>query len=105
MGPAHPMFLTFCDMFPRISKELQEELIGQIPQRVFTREEIGFFTPLLVRGVSINGHTCRVYFNEAFSPFDLLIIGDFVDYYKESLIHFHQSVRILRINKQLKKLR
>ncbi|OHA84060.1 MAG: hypothetical protein A2937_02600 [Candidatus Yonathbacteria bacterium RIFCSPLOWO2_01_FULL_47_33b] len=99
------MFLTFCDMFPRISQELQEELIEQIPQRVFAREEIGFFTLLLVRGVSINGCTCRVYFNEAFSPFDLLTIADFVNHYKDALMWFHQRVRILKINQQLKKPR
>lgn len=105
MGTARSMFLVVCDMFPRISQELQDELSVQIPQRIFTKEEIGFFTLLLVRGVSINGRTCRVYFNEAFSPFDLLIIGDFVDHYREGLIQFHQSVRILHINDQLKKLR
>lgn len=96
-------FPVVYDVFPYISEQLVSELSTQIPERTFTKDEVGFITLLLIRGVAINECPCRLYFNTGFSPFDALIIEDFVRFYKNGLRNFHRDVGVLRANKLLGK--
>jgi hypothetical protein len=96
-------FPVVTDVFPYVSEQLVSELSTQIPERTFTKDEVGFITLLLIKGVAINKSPCRIYFNEGFTPFDALIIGEFVRFYKNGLRNFHQDVAVLKTNKLLGK--
>ena len=92
-------FIAFTYIFSPVSAKVCSELSKQIPERTFTKDEIGFFTLLLVRGVEINKCPTRVYFNEEFTPFDALIVEDFVSFYKVSLSKFHRNISAISKNK------
>ena len=96
-------FPVVADIFPNISEQLVVELSTQIPERTFTKEDIGFITLLLIKGVAINKCPCRLYFNTGFTPLDALIIKDFVSFYKNGLRNFHRDISLLKTTKLLGK--
>lgn len=92
-------------IFPRISEELTKELNFRIPQQIFTKEEIGFLTLLLVKGVRItNGHY-RMSFDEEFGTVEMLSIEDFISSHQEIFPLYFQRMHLEKINQQLRSFR
>lgn len=96
-------FLIISDIFPYLSEQIHSELSTQIPERTYTKDELGVITLLLVIGVMINNCPCRMYFDEKFSPFDALIVGEFVSFYKNRLRNFRRESLVLETRNPLDK--
>jgi len=96
-------FVVLAQVFPQVSRILSKELSLQVPQRTFTREEVGFLVLFLVKGVRINDCSFRIFFDQELGLLDTFIIKEFVRFYKDSLVQFHEDVKIHRINRQLRR--